>query len=146
MSSTSSELNSLASTTVVDLYKRRWNKDASDGHYVLFSRWATVFWGGFAILFAMFANRLGTLVEAVNILGSLFYGTILGIFLVAFYLKRVHGTATFVAALAAEVIVLAIAFGTSLAWLWYNVVGCVAVVGLAMVFERFDTFERQSAS
>jgi len=137
MSSTSSELNSLASTTVVDIYKRMWKKDGSDEHYVRFSKWATVFWGGFAILFAMFANRLGTLVEAVNILGSLFYGTILGIFLVAFYLKRVDSTSTFVAAIAAEGIVVAIAAGTSIAWLWYNVVGCVAVVGLALLFNRF---------
>ena len=89
MSSTSSELNALASTTVVDVYKRLFRKDASERHYVLVSKLATVFWGLYAIWFAEFASRLGTLVEAVNILGSLFYGTILGIFLMAFYSKRV---------------------------------------------------------
>jgi len=88
MSSTSSELNALASTTVVDVYKRLIKKDGDDTHYFKVSRWATVAWGGYAIIFAMFANRLGTLIEAVNILGSLVYGTILGIFLVAFSLKK----------------------------------------------------------
>ncbi len=135
MSSTASELNALASTTIVDIYKRMWTKDGSDLHYVVASKVATVFWGIFAIGFAMFANRLGTLVEAVNILGSLFYGTILGVFLVAFYIRRVHGTATFIAALIAEGIVIYCRFGTDIAWLWYNVVGCMAVVLIAPVIE-----------
>ncbi|HUO84983.1 MAG TPA: sodium:solute symporter, partial [Thermoanaerobaculia bacterium] len=135
MSSTSSELNALASTTVVDLYKRLVRKDGSDAHMVLVSKLATVFWGIFAIGFAMVANRLGTLVEAVNILGSLFYGTILGIFLVGFYMKWVRGTATFAAALVAEAIVIYCKLATPVAWLWYNVIGCVAVVVLAVMLQ-----------
>ncbi|OGU34015.1 MAG: sodium:solute symporter, partial [Ignavibacteria bacterium GWB2_35_6b] len=102
MSSTSAELNALASTTVVDIYKRLIKKEASEEHYLKVAKLATVFWGAYAIFFAMFANRLGSLIEAVNILGSLFYGTILGIFLVAFYIKKVKGNATFIAALIAE--------------------------------------------
>ena len=135
MSSTASELNALASTTIVDIYKRMWNKDASDTHYVFASKMATLVWGVFAIGFAMVANRLGTLVEAVNILGSLFYGTILGVFLVAFYVRRVHGTATFTAALIAEAIVIYCKLETDIAWLWYNVVGCMAVVIIAPVIQ-----------
>ncbi len=132
MSSTASELNALASTTVVDLYRRMVRREASGAHFVFVSRVATLAWGAVAIGFAMYANRLGTLVEAVNIIGSIFYGTILGIFLVAFYLKRVGGTATFLAALIAEAIVIWCHFGTNIAWLWYNVIGCVAVVSFAL--------------
>jgi Na+/proline symporter len=92
MSASSAELNALASTTLVDVYRRLLKPGAGDGHYVLVSRLATVGWGAFAILFAEYASRLGSLIEAVNILGSLFYGTILGVFLAGFYLKGVsHG-------------------------------------------------------
>ena len=84
----------------------------------------------FAVAFAEYASRLGTLVEAVNILGSLFYGTILGIFLTAFYLKRVGGTAVFVAALIAEVVVIACFKLTAIGFLWYNLIGC----GLVLIF------------
>jgi len=135
MSSTSAELNALASTTVIDLYKRMFRKDGSKRHYLLVSKAATVFWGCYAIMFALFANRLGSLIEAVNILGSLFYGTILGIFLVAFYVKRVGGTATFIAAIAAELMVIACFVFTDIPYLWYNVIGCVVLVLLAMLFE-----------
>ncbi len=95
MSSTSAELNALASTTVIDIYKRLIKKDAADSHYLKISKLATVLWGVYAIIFALFANSLGTLIEAVNILGSLVYGTILGIFLVAFYLKEDKGHTNF---------------------------------------------------
>ncbi|MCZ7612421.1 MAG: hypothetical protein M5T52_02445 [Ignavibacteriaceae bacterium] len=92
MSSTSAELNALASTTVIDFYKRLVRKEADDKQYLKISKIATVFWGIYAILFAVLVKELGSLVEAVNILGSLVYGTILGIFLTAFYLKKVSGT------------------------------------------------------
>jgi hypothetical protein len=88
-------------------------------------------WGAFAVLFAEFAGRLGSLVEAVNVLGSLFYGTILGIFLTAFYLERVGGTPVFVAAIVAEAVVLWCYFATKISFLWFNVVGCLVVVALA---------------
>jgi Na+/proline symporter len=137
MSSTSSELNALASTTVVDIYKRIMNKEGSDRKYLVVSKMLTVVWGGFAILFAQYANRLGTLIEAVNVLGSLFYGTILGIFLVAFYFKFVRGAAAFYAAIFAEVGVLLCFFYTDISFLWYNVVGCVLVIGFAIPINQF---------
>ena len=131
MSSTSAELNSLASTTVVDIYKRMFKKNASEKHYLIASKLATIFWGIYAICFALYANRLGSLIEAVNILGSLFYGTILGIFLIAFYLKKVGGDATFVAAIIAESVVIACYVFTEIPFLWYNVIGCVILILLA---------------
>ncbi|MGA7616719.1 MAG: sodium:solute symporter [Thermoanaerobaculia bacterium] len=135
MSSTSSELNALASTTVVDFYRRMLRPDATQTHYVKVSKLATLFWGAFAIGFAEYANRLGSLIEAVNILGSVFYGTILGIFLVAFYLKRVGATATFTGAILAEIVVLYLKFGTEIAFLWYNVAGCLVTVGVAILIQ-----------
>jgi Na+/proline symporter len=137
MSSTSAELNALASTTVIDIYKRLIKKEASENHYLRVSKLATLFWGIYAITFAMFANRLGTLIEAVNILGSLFYGTILGIFLIAFYLKKIGGGATFYSALIAELIVIACFLFTEIPYLWYNVIGCVVLIALAYLLNPF---------
>ena len=137
MSSTSAELNALASTTVIDFYKRLINKDASDRQYVKVSKIATVFWGIYAIAFALLAKELGSLIEAVNILGSLVYGTILGIFLTAFYLKNVTGTPTFVAALIAESLVLYCYLFTEIPFLWYNVIGCLVVVVVAFLLSQF---------
>jgi SSS family solute:Na+ symporter len=137
MSSTSSELNALASTTVVDIYKRMMKKSGSDRHYLRSSKLLTVVWGIFAILFAQYANRLGTLVEAVNILGSLFYGTILGIFLVAFFLKFVRGAAAFYAAIFAEVGVILCFLFTDITYLWYNVVGCLLVIIFSIPINHF---------
>jgi SSS family transporter len=133
MSSTSAELNALASTTVIDFYKRMLRKDASEKHYLIISKLATILWGAYAITFAMFANKLGSLIEAVNILGSLVYGTILGIFLVAFYFKKVSGTPTFIAAITAELLVLYCYLFTSIPFLWYNVIGCVMLVMVAVL-------------
>ena len=135
MSSTASELNALSSTTIVDIYKRMIRKGASESHYVIVSKIATLFWGMFAIGFAMFANRLGSLIEAVNVLGSLFYGTILGIFLLAFYLKRVGASAAFSGALVGEAAVIACFRLTEISFLWYNVVGCLVTMGAAVLVE-----------
>ncbi len=131
MSSTSAELNALASVTIVDIYKRVLRKKASERHYLVASKLATVFWGLYAINFAMFANRLGSLIEAVNILGSLFYGTILGIFLIAFYFKKIGGHATFIAAIIAELSVLGCHFFTEIPYLWLTLIGCVLLITLA---------------
>ncbi len=133
MSSTSSEINSLASTTIVDVYKRLIKKDASDKHYLIVTKTATVFWGLYAIAFAEFASGLGTLIEAVNILGSLFYGTILGIFLVAFFIKHIKGTSVFTAALIAEAAVIACFLFTDISFLWYNVIGCILVIIISTI-------------
>ena len=137
MSSTSSELNALASTTVVDIYKRLIKKDGDEMHYVVASKVSTVIWGLLAIAFATFASRLGTLVEAVNILGSIFYGTILGIFLIAFYAKRIGGTATFLAAILAEIGVIACFLLSEISFLWYNAIGCLLVVFFAFLLQPF---------
>jgi SSS family solute:Na+ symporter len=144
MSSTSAELNALASTTVIDIYKRLIKKEASDRHYLIVSKLSTIFWGIYAIFFALFANRLGSLIEAVNILGSLFYGTILGIFLVAFYFKRIGGTATFIGALLAEVAVFYCYIFTDISFLWFNLIGCVLVVVLGFILEVFLRKVRQA--
>jgi Na+/proline symporter len=136
MSATASGLNSLGSTTAVDVYKRLINRNATDHQYVRVSKLMTVFWGVFSIGFAVFAGRLGSLIEAVNILGSLFYGTILGVFLLAFYFPRVGGTATFLGALIGEAAVIYCWLFTPMAYLWWNVIGCVVGVAAALVIER----------
>ncbi|MBM3293152.1 MAG: sodium:solute symporter [Candidatus Aminicenantes bacterium] len=133
MSASSAELNALASVTVVDVYRRVFRKNGSERHYLRASKAATVFWGIYAIAFAQFASHLGSLIEAVNILGSLFYGTILGMFLVAFYFKRIGGHATFAAALVAEAVVLACFFFTPIPFLWFNVIGAVILIVLAHI-------------
>jgi len=137
MSSTSAELNALASTTVIDIYKRMIKKDGSDSHYLKVAKISTILWGAYAIVFALFASKLGSLVEAVNILGSLVYGTILGIFLVAFYFKKVGGNATFYAALISELAILYCYLFTSIPFLWYNVIGCLLVIILAVILNPF---------
>jgi SSS family transporter len=139
MNSTSAELNALTSTTVVDVYKRLpLGAQASARRDLLVSRLACVGWTAFAVAFAEYAAQLGSLIEAVNILGSLFYGTILGIFLVAFFLPRVGGTAVFVAALIAEAGVVACFKLTHLGFLWYNVVGALGVVMLGLLLSLFQ--------
>jgi Na+/proline symporter len=133
MSASAAELNALASVTVIDLYKRLWKRSASERHYLAASKTATVFWGIYAIAFAQFANHLGSLIEAVNVMGSLFYGTILGMFLIAFYFRKIGGNATFIAAVVAELTVLACYFFTAIPYLWFNVIGCAVLVVLAHV-------------
>jgi SSS family transporter len=137
MSSTSGELSALATCSVVDIYKRHFRRDGDERHYLFVSRLSMSLWGVYAIVFAQYATQLGSLVEAVNILGSLFYGTLLGIFLVAFYIKRVRGTATFIAAFVGETVVLYCFAFTDIAWLWYNVIGCGAVVVTAVLIQPF---------
>ncbi len=135
MGSTASALNSLASTTVIDVYKRLINKEATDQQYLRASRWATFFWGFVCILMALYASQVGNLIEAVNILGSYIYGTILGVFLVAFYVKQVQGRAVFMAAILTEVIVCICGYQKVVAYLWLNVIGCLLVVILSLAFQ-----------
>ncbi|MHA6249388.1 sodium:solute symporter family protein [Pontibacter sp. CAU 1760] len=135
MSSSASELNALASTTVVDIYKRSMNQRGSPKHYVTASKLFTVAWGAIAISFAMFASLLDNLIEAVNIIGSIFYGTILGIFLVAFYFRYIRGNAVFVAAVLAELVVLYCYYFTDIAFLWFNVIGCVCVIVFGFILQ-----------
>ena len=138
MSSTAGELNALTTTTVVDFYKRLGGKR---GDSLSVSRWFTVGWGGMAIIFALLADLFDNLIEMVNLLGSLFYGTILGIFLVAFFLKKINGKSIFPAAVISQIFVLLLHIAQTrqlvdLGYLWYNLVGCILVVGLALVISE----------
>ncbi len=147
MSSTASELNALATTTTIDLYKRSVKPKEDEKHYLKSSKMFTLLWGILAITFATTASLFENLIQAVNILGSLFYGTILGIFLVAFYVKKVKGNAVFIAAILSEICVLVIHFLNEynmapsfleMGYLWYNLVGCILVIvfGLALSFGK----------
>ncbi|QQT27547.1 sodium:solute symporter [Sphingobacterium spiritivorum] len=135
MGATASAINSLASTTIVDIYKRFMNKEASDQGYLNASRVITFAWGIFTILIALYASQLGNLLEAVNILGSLFYGTILGIFIVAFYVKKIGGRAVFWAAVISEIIIVAIWKMDVVAFLWLNLIGCALVVIIGLILQ-----------
>jgi len=128
MSSISGEVNSLATVSVIDVYRRHVRRQATDRHYLWASRVATAFWGCYAVVFADYARNLGSLIEAVNIVGSLFYGGMLGVFVLAFLFPRVRGTAAFWGVLAGEASIFYAHFRTDISFLWYNVVGCVVVV------------------
>lgn len=132
--SIAASLNALSSSTLIDFHKQFIKSDTTDEEEFRLSRMYTLFWGVFCIVFAQFATNLGSLIEAVNILGSWFYGVMLGIFLVAFYLKKVGGNAVFYAAILGELCVLAMYAFTDIGWLWLNVIGAMAVVvfGLAL--------------
>lgn len=147
MSSMASELSALASTTTVDIYKRSIRANASDDHYLKASRYFTVLWALIAMAFAALANFAENLIQFVNIVGSLFYGTILGIFLVAFYLKHVKSNAVFIAALIAESLVLCcyFYFYDQIAFLFYNIIGCVIVVVVALLIQQFSPSDIKKA-
>jgi Na+/proline symporter len=136
MSSSSGELSALAATSVIDIYKRFVRPNGSEQHYVRVSRLMMAFWGCYGIAFAQYASKLGSLIEAVNILGSLFYGTMLGIFLLAFYFRSVNGTSAFYGGLIGEITVLSCFEWTSIAWLWYNVIGCIVVITTGLTLTR----------
>ncbi|MBL7962074.1 sodium:solute symporter, partial [bacterium] len=142
MGSLAAGLNSLASTTAVDIYMRSVNKTGTDKHNLFFSRTATLFWGVFCIISALYAGKAGNLIEVVNIIGSVFYGTILGIFLVAFYIRRVNGNEVFYAALAAEAGVVYCWYYDVMAFLWLNVAGCLAVAALSLLFYWLRIFRK----
>jgi len=128
MSTVSGEVNSLATVSTIDLYQRYFKRDASDGHYLLASKLFTAFWCGYAILTAQFGASLGSLIEAVNRLGSFFYGGMLGVFVLAFFFPRVGATAAFTAVLVGEAAIFGAAAFTSIFFLWYNVIGALVVI------------------
>ena len=151
MSSTASELNALASTTTIDIYKRSIKKKENDHHYLMSSKYFTLLWGVLAILFATTASLFENLIQAVNLLGSLFYGTILGIFVVAFYFKNVKSNAIFYCSIAAEIIVVSIHFlnhyqlapyWLQMGYLWYNVVGCLLVILFATLVQKIINLQK----
>jgi solute:Na+ symporter, SSS family len=136
MSATAATLNALSSTTAVDFYRPLIRPNAGDHHYVAATQLLTVAWGLVAIGVASFANLVENLIQAGNILGSIFYGSILGLFLVAFFVRSVRGSAVFFAALLAQILVLVL-FGTlSISYLWYNLIGCAAVLLFSVILQR----------
>ena len=143
MSSVASELNALASCTTVDFYKRTLGDKRSDQHYLNSAKFFTLLWGGIALSFAAFATLFENLIEFVNIVGSLFYGTILGIFVVAFFYKKVKSNAVFIGALIGEATVLII-FALDyyevieLAYLWLNLIGCLVVIFVSWLIQQFS--------
>src|SRR5207253_9012928 len=128
----SGEINSLATVTVIDIYQRYLRRGKSDHHYLLASRWATLFWGIYAVVFAGWARSLGSLIVAVNKVGSLFYGSLLGCFVLAFGFPKVRGTAVFVGMLAGEAAILSTSWFTDISWLWFNGIGCLVVMATAL--------------
>ncbi len=137
MSSTASELNALASTTAIDLYKRNVGEEKSDEHYVKASKWFTLLWGIIAISVACVANLFDNLIQLVNIIGSIFYGNVLGIFLLAFFIKFVKGNAVFIAALITQALIVWVFLLDWLPYLWLNALGCGLVMGIAIILQLF---------
>ena len=133
MSSLDSELTALSSATVIDFYRRHFRRDASEAHYVLVSRAATLLWGAFACGVALYAGQLGSLLEAVNQVGSFFYGSLLGVFLLAFLVRRADGNGAFWGLLGGMLAVFTVSITTDISWLYYNVVGAFAVLGIGTV-------------
>jgi solute:Na+ symporter, SSS family len=149
LSSKAAELNALASTTTIDLYRHIIRREASDRHYVIASKCFTVFWGLVALGFALFANMVENLIQAANIVGSLFYGVPLALFLIAFFMKPIRGSDVFYSAVLSEVLVIVLYFTLNISYLWYNFIGCAACVVLSSVcwacFGR-DTTRPQAVS
>ncbi|MCW5923462.1 MAG: sodium:solute symporter [Saprospiraceae bacterium] len=136
-SSTASELSALTATSVSDIYRRSFAPGRDDHHYFRVSKWATVLWGGIITVFAIYFDLFDNLIQAVNMVGSLFYGTILGIFFTAFFLKKVGGQAVFWAAVATQAVIAYLFFGVSKdPFLWYNPLGCGLVMGLSWILQH----------
>ncbi len=151
MSSISSEISALATTTIIDIYQRSLVKEASDKHYFYASMGMTVLWGILALSFAALASLFDNLIQAVNIIGSIFYGVILGVFLVAFFFKSIKGSAVFLAALLSQVIIITLFFadkghwnGFSLGFLWFNLIAPALVIAFSFIFQN-SIFRKQIA-
>lgn len=136
-SSLAAELSALGETTNVDFYRFIVRRDASEHHYVTSSRWLTVFWGVIAIGFALFASQQENLIEAINIVGSLFYGVVLGMFCVAFFVRHVGGWAIFWGAIASQALIFVLFFSGvfDFSYLYYNMIGCVGCVALSIALQ-----------
>jgi len=135
LSSKAAELNALGSTTTIDFYRHLVKREATDNHYVRATKWFTLFWGLVALGFALCCHLAENLIQAVNIVGSFFYGVVLALFLVAFFIRHVGGTAIFWAALAAQTLVFVLYFSLSISYLWYNFIGCAACVLFSLIVQ-----------
>lgn len=136
MSSTASELNALSTTTVIDIYKRNHKTKKSEKHYLKASKWFTVMWGLIAIIFASFGSLFENLIELVNLIGSIFYGTILGIFIVAFFFKKVKGNHVFYAACISQILIFIIYASSEIGYLWLNFIGAIITILLSNIFKK----------
>lgn len=143
MSSTSGEVNSLATVTVIDIYKRHVQPRGTDHHYLMASRLATVFWGFYAVGFAQFGHNFGALIEAVNMVGSLFYGGLLGVFVLAFFFKSVGANGAFYGVLAGEAAIFSAKLFTNISFLWFNVIGCLVVVSVGLAIQQSAASKRR---
>lgn len=146
MSSTASELNALGTITALDLYKRSIGKNHSQEHYLKATKAFTLLWGIIAIIIANVANLFDNLIQLVNIIGSIFYGNVLGIFLLAFFFKFVKGNAVFVAAIVTQIIVIIGWYLDWMSYLWLNAFGCLLVIILATITQVFDNFLGNSSA
>jgi uncharacterized sodium:solute symporter family permease YidK len=136
LSSNAAELNALGTTTTIDFWRHfRPLAAADEARNVRVAKRFTALWGLFAVAFALFAGFAENLIEAINILGSIFYGVVLGIFLVAFFFRRVGGSAVFFAALAAQVLVIVMFLSLNVGYLWYNLIGCAACIAFSMLLQ-----------
>jgi hypothetical protein len=136
LQSNAAELNALASTTTIDLYRHVWRSGHDDAHHLIASKWWTAFWGLVAMSFALFASISENLIQAVNIVGSIFYGVVLGLVLVALFVKSAKGTAVFWGALTAQALVFVLFFTLNISYLWYNVIGCAACMLFGLAFQN----------
>jgi Na+/proline symporter len=141
-SSKAAELNALGASTTIDFYRHLVRPDASDAECVRASKWFTAFWGAVAIAFALFARLAENLIQAVNILGSIFYGPMLGLFIVAFFLRHVRGTAVFWAAVAAQTLVFVLfkEYTNIISYLWFPLIGCAACVAFSLLLQALISF------
>ena len=146
MSSTASELNSLASTTTIDLYKRNVSSEKSDQHFLNASRLFTLIWGILAVIIACTADLFDNLIQLVNIIGSIFYGNVLGIFLLAFFVKFVRSNSTFIAAIITQIIVVIGWWNDWMPYLWLNMFGCALVMSIAILIEMLSNSKNYEKS
>jgi solute:Na+ symporter, SSS family len=137
LSSKAAELNALGSSTTVDLYRPIIKRDATDQHSLIATKWFTAFWGLVAIVFALYAHLVENLIQAVNILGSIFYGVMLGLFVVAFFLRPVGGSAVFWSALVSQALIFYLYFTLPISYLWYPLIGAAACVILSVLLQTF---------
>jgi len=141
MSASGGELNALATATIIDFYKRHFVREATDAHYLTVSKLATISWGLFACVVAMFSANQGSLVEVVNRYGSFFYGSLLGVFILAILTTRATARGAFWGLIAGMLVVLTVAFSPwtrDIAFLWHNLIGAVVVVVVGMGISLFE--------
>ena len=135
LSSKAAELNALGTSTTIDFYRLLIRRDATDAECLSVTKWFTAFWGVVAIGIALSARLAENLIQAVNILGSIFYGVLLALFMVAFFIRRVGGTAIFWAAVVAQLLVFFLYYKLTISYLWYPLIGCAACVVFSLLLQ-----------